>query len=281
MIVPPRVSVNLCCYNGEKFLEETLESVFLQTYKDWELVVVNDGSTDSTEQIIQRHRNSGRSIVYHYQKNAGLGNAREKAVELSRGDYLAFIDQDDIWLPQKLEKQMQVVDTDLNIGLVYSDSYYMDKDGNPLGTAFRRAPPPAGDPFVGLLTHRNFMPCLTVLVKRESVQDVGGFNKTLKYIEDYDLFLRIASKYKVACVPEPLTQYRIHEGNLGGTGSVGMTEETLRVLKRVVEHLDVLAPGDCWRVRIRLIILWCKLIGLCLRQGDLQGLLHHALWRKA
>jgi len=162
---------------------------------------------------------------------------------------------------------MHVVDADHDVGLVYSDSYYVDKDGNPLGTAFRRAPPPAGDPFVGLLTHRNFMPCLTVLVKREAVHKVGGFDTTLKYIEDYDLFLRIASQYKVSCIREPLTQYRIHDGNLGGTGSVGMTKETLRVLKRVVERLDLRAKGHLWRIRKRLVLLWCKLVGQCLWQG--------------
>jgi len=265
--MPPKVSINLCCYNGEKFLEETLQSVFLQTYKDWELVVVNDGSTDNTKRIIKRHRDAGWSIVYHYQENAGLGNAREKAFRLSSGLYLAFIDQDDIWLPHKLEKQMHVVDADHDVGLVYSDSYYVDKDGNPLGNAFRRAPPPAGDPFVGLLTHRNFMPCLTVLVKREAVHKVGGFDTTLKYIEDYDLFLRIASQYKVSCIPEPLTQYRIHDGNLGGTGSIGMTKETLRVLKRVVGRLDLRAKGHLWRIRKRLVLLWCKLVGQCLWQS--------------
>lgn len=279
--MPPTVSVNLCCYNGEKFLEEALQSIFLQTYKDWELVVVNDGSTDSTEQIIQRHRNSGRPIVYHYQKNAGLGNARGKAFELSSGDYLAFIDQDDIWLPQKLEKQMQVVDTDPSVGLVYSDSYYIDKNGNEVGTAFRRAPPPSGDPFVGLLTRRNFMPCLTVLVKRETVREVGGFSMTLKFIEDLDLFLKIAHKYKVSCIHEPLTKYRIHEGNLGGTGSVGMTKETLQVLRELVERLDLPSKTDRWRIRKRLAFLWCKLIGQCLQQGDLRGLFHYALGREA
>ncbi len=105
--MPPKVSINLCCYNGEKYLEETLQSIFLQKYKNWELVVVNDGSTDSTERIIRRHEAAGLPIVYHYQKNAGLGSARNKALQLSSGSYIALIDQDDIWLPEKPEKQVR------------------------------------------------------------------------------------------------------------------------------------------------------------------------------
>ena len=279
--MPPQVSVNLCCYNGEKYLEETLQSIFLQTYKDWELVVVNDGSTDSTERIIKSHMAAGKPIVYHYQVNAGLGSARNKALQLSSGSYIALIDQDDIWLPEKLEKQVRTFEVDRSLGLVYADTYYIDQDGKELGTAFKRSPPPEGDPFVGLLTRRNFMPCLTVLIRREAAQDVRGFNETLKYVEDYDLFLRIALKYKVSCIREPLAKYRIHEGNLGGTGSVGMTKETLRVLRGGIGQLDVPPYGIRWQIRKRLALLWCKLVSQCLYQGDLQGLLRHALSQDA
>jgi glycosyltransferase involved in cell wall biosynthesis len=279
--VPPTVSVNLCCYNGEKYLEEALQSVLLQTYKDWELVVVNDGSTDSTERIIKSHMAAGKPIVYHYQENAGLGSARNKALQLSSGRYIALIDQDDMWLPEKLEKQVRAFEVDRSLGLVYSDTYFIDQDGKELGTAFKRSPPPAGDPFVGLLTHRNFMPCLTVLVRREAAQDVRGFNEKLKYVEDYDLFLRIALKYKVSCIPEPLAKYRIHAGNFGGTGSVGMTLETLRVLSGIAERLEMPPYGIRWRIRKRMALLWCKLVSQCLYQGDLQGLLRHALRQEA
>ena len=143
--MPPKVSINLCCYNGEKYLEETLQSIFLQTYTDWELVVVNDGSTDSTERIIKSHKAAGKPIVYHYQENAGLGSARNKALQLSSGSYIALIDQDDIWLSEKLEKQVRAFEVDRLLGLVYSDTYYIDQDGKELGTAFKRSPPPEGD----------------------------------------------------------------------------------------------------------------------------------------
>src|SRR5207249_8047170 len=110
--VPPKVSINLCCYNGEQFLEETLQSIFLQTYKEWELVVVNDGSTDSTERIIKSYTAAGKPIVYHYQENAGLGSARNKALQLSSGRYSALIDHDDTWLSEELENQVRASEVD-------------------------------------------------------------------------------------------------------------------------------------------------------------------------
>src|ERR671930_69372 len=118
--MPHKVSINLCCYNGEKYLEETLQSIFHQTYKDWELVVVDDGSIDTTERIIKSHMAAGKLIMYHYQENAGLGSARNKALQLSRGSYIALIDQDDIWLPEKLEKQVRAFELDRALGRVYA-----------------------------------------------------------------------------------------------------------------------------------------------------------------
>src|SRR5438874_5550918 len=102
----PTVSITLCCFNSERFLAETLRSIIDQTYKDWELVIINDGSTDSTESIIQTFIDRKWPIVYHSQQNAGLGRSRNKAVELSRGEFIALIDHDDLWEPEKLARQI-------------------------------------------------------------------------------------------------------------------------------------------------------------------------------
>ena len=106
MTTKPTVSINLCCYNGEKYLREALDSIINQTYKDWELVIINDGSKDSTESIIYEYIKQGYPIVYHYQENHGLGYSRNEALKRSHGEYVAFIDHDDVWMPEKLEKQI-------------------------------------------------------------------------------------------------------------------------------------------------------------------------------
>ena len=102
----PLVSINLCCFNSERYLRETLESIAGQTFSNWELVAVNDGSTDSTESILHEFRTKGYPVLYYYQENRGIAHSRNKAIELSRGDYIAFIDHDDIWFPDILSNQL-------------------------------------------------------------------------------------------------------------------------------------------------------------------------------
>ena len=98
-------SVMICCYNSEKYLRETIDSVINQTYTNWEIVAVNDGSSDSTEEIIQLYINRGVPITYSYQENAGFANARNKAIDLAKSDWIVIIDHDDICLSDRLEKQ--------------------------------------------------------------------------------------------------------------------------------------------------------------------------------
>jgi len=126
----PTLSINLCCYNSEKYLKETLESIFAQTYKDWELVVINDGSTDSTESIIKEYISQGYPISYCWQENRGLGYSRNEALKHSRGKYIAFIDHDDIWLPQKLEKQIPLFDRNPKTAIVASNAIQFNEKGN-------------------------------------------------------------------------------------------------------------------------------------------------------
>ena len=102
----PLVSINLCCYNGARHLRETLDSIIAQTFKDWELVFINDGSTDATGSIIEDYIRRGHPIIYRSRENRGLGYSRNEAIRCSQGQYLAFVDADDLWMPEKLEKQI-------------------------------------------------------------------------------------------------------------------------------------------------------------------------------
>jgi glycosyltransferase involved in cell wall biosynthesis len=207
----PLVSINLCCYNSERFLEETLQSVFAQTFTDWELVVINDGSKDSTDAIVRRHIAAERRIVYHPQANAGLGAARNKAIELSRGRYIAIIDHDDLWAPQKLERLIPLFDR-AEVGLVYSNADYVDARGAVTGRYT-----PAERMFRGRVLAElflgNFVACSTVLMRRAALDEVGFFRPDLHIAEEYELFLRLAERYDVDCIDEPMMQYRLHDGN--------------------------------------------------------------------
>lgn len=206
----PLVSINMCCYNGEEFLDEAVWSVCAQTYPRWELVVVNDGSSDGTEQIIKRYIAEGWPIVYHYQTNKGLGAARNIALALSSGEFVAFIDQDDIWLPFKLEKQVPVLLSQPDVGLVYSDSLAFYQGTKKTYRMFTVRRPLRGDIFRQCL--RAFsLDIQTVILRREALlQETDWFDTSLRLAEDMDLFLRVLYRWKADYVPQVLGKWRIH-----------------------------------------------------------------------
>lgn len=210
--MPATVSINLCCYNSERFLEETLRSVFAQTFTDWELVVVDDGSTDSTESIIRRHIKDGRRILYHRQPNSGLGAARNKALSLSSGTYIALIDHDDVWAPRKLELQVRQMEADERLALSYTDTEVIDGVGRVLRNYMPREFTAEGDVLAPLFL-RDFIACSSVLIRRDAVAGAGAFRPELRITEEYELFLRLAEQHPFGHVEEPLLQLRVHGGN--------------------------------------------------------------------
>jgi glycosyltransferase involved in cell wall biosynthesis len=205
------VSVNLCCYNGEPFLADTLDSIVRQEYSDWELVIVDDGSTDETPRIVAGYQGHGWPIVYHRQSNEGLGRARNAALALSRGEFIAFIDQDDPWLPAKLRKQIPLF-ADERVGLVYSDAHVVNTDGRVTGL-FSHADARRlvrGNPRDSLLAFGGFFSVSTAVVRKSVIDKVGGFESTLNFVEDTDMWFRIAERWMFECCAEPLATYRIH-----------------------------------------------------------------------
>jgi len=224
----PLVSINLCCYNGEKYLEEALQSVFSQTYKDWELVVINDGSTDSTEDIIDKHISEEWPIVYHYQENAGVGSARNKALELSSGSIIAFIDQDDLWMTDKLKKQIPLFD-DPTVGLVFSDAILFNEEGKS-NRLYSKRPYYTGYCFSHLLSDY-FLSIQTVVIRRSALDtQEEWFEPRFNMIEEADLFRRISYKWKLDMVNEPLAKWRVHSGSFTFSKPHLLCEETLLML---------------------------------------------------
>ncbi|MDD5630085.1 MAG: glycosyltransferase family A protein [Elusimicrobia bacterium] len=210
----PKVSINLCCYNSEPFLEETLASAFAQTCADYELVIVNDGSRDGTDAMIRRHIAQGRPIVYHPQDNAGLGAARNKALELSSGEFIAILDHDDVWEPRKLEKQLPLFDRP-EVGFAGSDALLMDASGRPLSLCSRRNPLRRGRVLPELLLY-NFIPCAAAVMRKSAIVRAGGFFRPeFRIAEEYELFLRLAAVSEFDFIPEPLVRIRVHPASAG------------------------------------------------------------------
>lgn len=230
--MPPAVSVNLCCYNGERYLAETLDSIGAQTYKDWELVIVDDGSIDSTGAIVKRYLDAGWPIRYHWQKNMGLGCARNKCIELSSGRYIALIDQDDLWLPDKLERQVRAMDDGIS-ALCYGGVMKIDGQGKPIGYDIPKKK--SGHLFAALLMQFDInVP--TAMIRKAALEDANlNFDANVTASEEYCLFMQLAVKTRFIVISDVLAKYRIHDGALTGKSIARWADEreyTLELIKK-------------------------------------------------
>jgi len=201
----PKISIVIPVYNKEKYIIECMESVLSQTYKDYEIVVINDGSTDNTENLLQFYKSV---IRYFYQENKGVAEARNLGILNARGEYISFLDSDDVWLPSKLEKELGLIERDKEIGLVYSNGYIINEKGKKCNINFFQINTPYRKMVLNKLFKNDFIPTSSVLVRKECFQKVGLFNSSLSSAEDYDMWMRISYLYKIDYVDFPLIKYR-------------------------------------------------------------------------
>lgn len=230
----PEVSVVIPTYNAEFFISDTINSVLNQTYKDFEIILVDDGSTDNTDRIVaQQH--AGK-VKYIRQKNSGVSSARNKAISMTKGDFIAFIDCDDIWLENKLEAQVSILKKSKELGLVFSNAYILDEKGRRLKDFFKIVRPHSGMVF-NKLVQDNFIPMLTAVVKREALDRVGLFDPRYKIAEDWDIFLRIARVYPVTYINQPLAEYRIHKYSHSKNRKL-MLRECIDILNKYINSVN-------------------------------------------
>lgn len=208
----PLVSVVIPAYNASRFIERTLESVLSQTYRNLEVLVVNDGSTDDTATIVERYVALDSRITLLHQANAGVAAARNLGIETSTGELIAFVDADDVWYPTNLEKQVQVLaNSDESVGMVYSWSADIDEDDQLTGNS--RISRYYGYIFPALFDYNIIGNASAIMVRRQCFERVGGYSTELRAqkaqgCEDWDIYLRIAAIYQVYLVPEILVGYR-------------------------------------------------------------------------
>ena len=200
------VSVIIPAYNAERDIAAAVRSVLAQTCQDFEIIVVDDGSRDGTLAALQPF---GKRVRVHQQRNAGVSAARNTGARLAAGDWLAFLDADDAWMPAKLERQLALTTpmsfTDrLNIGAL-GDLPVLQSTATPMR---------GGDIFVALMREANFITTSSVMIRRALFAELGGFDPSLQTAEDWDLWLRVAARHPIGFVPEPLVQYRLQSGSL-------------------------------------------------------------------
>jgi glycosyltransferase involved in cell wall biosynthesis len=207
----PLVSVIIPNFNYAQYLPQALDSVLAQTYRETEIIVVDDESTDDSEAVVSKY---GGRVRFIKQKNQGVSAARNRGVAASHGDLIAFIDADDAWLPAKLDKQVPRILADPDVGLVHCAVEQVGPSGASLGSLRDGMEGSVSTEF--LLFQRPVVIAAgsTALIPRKVFEEVGGFDTRLSTSADWDLCYRIALKWKVAFVAEELVKYRIHTSNM-------------------------------------------------------------------
>lgn len=247
----PLVSVIIPAFNAGEFVREAIESVLAQTFRDFEIVTVDDGSTDQTPRILQSY---GSSIRRLSQKNRGPASARNHGILASTGRYIAFLDADDLWIPTKLEKQIEAIERNPNWVAVHTDSTDIDSGVASSESRLKRLGTGGDGAVFGELLTENFVHTSSVLVRRTALADSGLFDSSLFGSEDIDLWLRLALLGEFGCIHEVLAYYRRHPGNTHRT--IGFSNAMIRARRimharwgddpRIAAKLRASVAHDYW-----------------------------------
>ena len=207
---PDLVSVIIPSYNMAHFLPQAVQSALNQSYSNLEVHIIDDGSTDDTPEVVRQWEREPRVRV-HRQANGGLPHARNQGIASSRGPFIALLDADDVWVPEKLSWQMPLFRGQSEVGVVYSDYQKVDDEGHPLP----QNPSHMHRGWVsGPLLIENFVPASSAVVRRACFERCGGFDVTLRTGEDYEMWLRLSPHYRFDFVAQPTMRYRIWGGQM-------------------------------------------------------------------
>lgn len=202
----PKVSILMNCYNGERWLKEAIDSIYAQTYQNWEIIFIDNCSTDNSSKIIGQYDH--RLKYYKTNRNISLGSARNWAMQFISGKYLAFLDVDDLWLPQKLQLQIEQLENNLDFMLCYTGNYFINDESNNIR---KRVPKSrTGYVFPSLLKYYD-VNWQTVMVRFD--KKYCFFCEEYVFAEDYEFVMRITSKYNAIVLSTALVKYRLHDHN--------------------------------------------------------------------
>lgn len=278
----PLVSVIMPAYNAERYIAESINSVCAQTYPDWELIVIDDGSTDNTASVVRRLATADTRIHLITQPNGGPARARNAGIAVARGDLVAFLDSDDLWVPHKLTAQIVAIDSEA-VDLVFSDGWIFPEDEVAAETQsfWMVAGRFSGAEMFRLGFAGNRISVLSVLARRDALARVGFFDEDVRVssCEDYDLWMRLAENGAAFYgMSDKLVRYRLRSGSLSHRDSLDPSlaaiihpekSQSLKasiVLLKKHEHRGLVAPQQ---VRQRFHSLYRALVAAALAEGDI------------
>jgi len=233
----PKISVIMPTYNGGKYIRRAIDSVLGQSFKDFEIIVINDGSTDDTEQVLQEYIGRDSRVNYFDNKNnLGIQKTLNRGLKESKGKYIARIDDDDEWIDkEKLKRQIEFLENNPGYVLVGTGATVVDEKGLEL---FRYLLPESDYEIRKKILRRNCFVHSSVLFKRESVLEIGGYseNKEVKHIEDYDLWLKLGTVGKVANLPIYGIKFMITEGGISSNNKADQFKKNITLISKFKKH---------------------------------------------
>lgn len=269
-----QISVVIPAYNAQNTILETINSVLQQTFSDLELIVINDGSTDRTLQILETVKDA-RLKVYSYE-NGGLPTARNRGIDLAKGEFISFIDADDLWTPDKLELQLQALEQNLSAGVAYSWTICMGNNGNSFHPGVAESF--QGNVYANLLVGNFIASGSNVLIRKQAIESVGYFDENLKSCEDWDYWLRLATQWDFVVVPKPQIIYRLSPGAMSSKLDVMEKYQTL-----VLERAFASAPLELQYLKNQgFAYIYLFMTRLCLTRSNNQQVIQQAvqkLWK--
>ena len=239
----PKISIIIPAHNAESTIKSTIESVQEQTFSDFELIVIDDGSIDKTAEIVRDIKDSRIKLLCY--ENGGVSVARNRGIKNATGDYIAFLDADDLWTKDKLKKQLAVLEANPKAGVAYSWTSYIDEQGdflyncNPVSFE--------GNVLKELLLTNFLHNGSNPLIRQQAVEAVGGFDSSLKASEDWDYYLKLAARYSFVVIPEYQILYR--KSSISSTNISSNVERMKRTSFKVLERAYRNAPQDLQYLR--------------------------------
>lgn len=243
----PLVTMIVLCYNQARFVVETLESVKAQTYKNTELIIIDDCSTDDSVAVIDRWLGESKiqcTFIPH-KKNQGICKSLNEALAATSGKYISMIASDDIWLPDKIDRQVAIMESQTeSVGVLYSDAFQIDERGHSLPGSYIPTywtfPQMPQGRVLDTLLQSNFIPGMTTLIRRSCYRKVGAYDENLPW-EDWDMWMRIARHYSFVYSPAPSAKYRLNSGSFWHSDPDRMLRDSFGVLLKQFRLGDLAA----------------------------------------
>ncbi|UUA71389.1 glycosyltransferase family 2 protein [Cellvibrio sp. QJXJ] len=235
------ISIITPTYNREAFLPAAIESVLAQSYKEFELIIVDDGSTDNSRELINAYADKDPRVKYLYQENQRQSVARNYALSIAKGDFICFLDSDNYWPHDKLEKSLKAFEQHPEADIVYGDCITIDEQGNELHRNNMRR---YSGNIAALLLKDNFVSMNTTMTRRKCFNEMGGMSGKRRVADDYDLWLKFSSRYRFQYIPEFLAYYRVMENQISSNKKLRFETNEKIILDFLAAYPDAVSEQE-------------------------------------